>query len=409
MCKKFLVVLLILLTACGTKPIENKIEEQYVSPVRDIFLFGELDPNTKVDIKKANGNKDYSNYQFKMLGKDTYTNDLTDINNNIINLSDYKQVLLEIVSVECNHCKKLIENHLDEMLGHDIPIIQYFNIGNRDSIINFYKDIDIAIPDNLIIVASDDGMHDYIKDYLNVETYPTLISYVDGKVSFVSTGEYEDISMDAFYDLSFNNILTDLLNKDGNDLLSLYRDIEDVKKQISEENQEKIASIDNDQSSIEATYKVIGSSCDFEKISNDKSSIYMNEIDDFSTYKDKDLVLLYTYLRGNEKDNDRVDFINSLIDSNNNYEYIVIFVEGLEASSKVYKNMNNKFKCPVVSVLGYIPEDFYKVGLAAYPSAFFIRKGTYTGAYSNIKNIEKFNIALDIFLSDNSVALLKNN
>lgn len=409
MLKKLFVVLLLLLTACNTKHEEIITDEKYIDPVMDVFLFGELDPNMKVEIKKANGNKDFSNYQFKMLGKDVYKNDLIDINGNTINLGDYKQVLLEIVSTECNHCRKLIENHLNEMLNHDIKIIQYFNIGDSEAINKFYEDLNIKIPDDLIIIASDDNMHDYIKDYLGLETYPTLISFVDGKVSFVSTGEYEDISMDNFYDLSFNNPLKNLVDKDGNDLLSLYRDIDDVKKQISKQNQEKIASIDNDQSTIEATYKVIGSTCDFDIISNDKSNIYMNEVDDFSVYKDKDLVLLYTYLRGEEKDEDRVNFINSLIDSNDNYEYLVIFVEGLESSSKVYKNMANKFKCPVVSVLGYIPEDFYKVGLAAYPSAFFIRKGTYTGAYSNIENIEKFNIALDIFLSDNSVALLKNN
>lgn len=409
MLKKISLVLLLLVAACGKQTEESYIDERYVDPVKDVFLFGELDANTKVDIKKANGNKDYSNYQFKMLGKDCYKDNIIDINGNTINLNNYDNVVFEIVSIECNHCRELISNHLDEMLSYDVTLVQYFNIGKAESIIKFYDELGINIPDNLIIIPTNANIHDYIKDYLSVETYPTLVSFVNGKVSFVATGEFDDISMEYFYDISFNNQLTNLVDKNGNDLLSLLREPEDVKAQLSIENQEKIASIDNNQSTIDATYKVIGSSCDFDKISNHKSEIYMNEITDFSIYKDKELVLLYTYLRGDEKDDERVDFINSLIDSNKKYEYIVVLVEGLESSSTIYKGMLKKYKCPTISVLGYMPDDFYKIGINAYPTAFFIRKGTFTGAYSNVKDIDMFNIALDIFLSDDCVALLRNN
>ena len=112
------------------------------------------------------------------------------------------------------------------------------------------------------------------------------------------------------------------------------------------------------------------------------------------------------------KDVDQIDdleFINSLINSNSEYTYIVVLVEGLEGSSKIYKQINYKLNCPVVSVLGYLPDAFYPIGMANYPSAIFIKKGIYTGIYSNIESISKFNDALDLFLSDSCLALIKNN
>lgn len=409
MLKRFLLIFFVLLTACSKQAEEITVNEEYISPIKDVFLFGELDPNVRAEIKKANGGKDYSNYLFKMLNKNIYMEDLCDINGNTINLTNYDEIVLEVVSIECNHCMKLIKNHLNEMINNEYQLIQYFNVGNTEDIIEFYDSLGIDIPKELIIIPNDEGMYEYVKEYLVCETYPTLVSYVNNKVSFVGTGEYEDTTMDAFYDISFNNRLDKLVDKNGNDLLSILRDIEDVKNDLSIENREKIASIDNDLSTIESTYKVMGSICDYTKISNDKSNIYMNEIDDFNTYKDKNVVLLYTFLRGDEKDDERIDFINSLIDSNDNYEYIVVFVEGLESSSTVYKKINKKFNCPVVSVLGYMPEDFYKIGINQYPTAFFIRKGTFTGAYSNIESIDKFDIALDMFLSEECIALVKNN
>ena len=147
---------------------------------------------------------------------------------------------------------------------------------------------------------------------------------------------------------------------------------------------------------------------DFTLMSNKKSDIYINEIDDFTVYEDDELVLIYTFLRDNSQV-ERVDFINGLIEDNPDLSFIVILIEGAESSSAALNNMKMKFKCPVVSTLGYIPSDFFKFGIAAYPTAIFVDKGTFTGAYSNIKDKETFKKATSIFLNEGCVAYKINN
>ncbi|MEE3409605.1 MAG: hypothetical protein VZQ95_09445, partial [Erysipelotrichaceae bacterium] len=128
----------------------------------------------------------------------------------------------------------------------------------------------------------------------------------------------------------------------------------------------------------------------------------------FSVYENEKLVLLYTYLRDNSE-TEKVEFINDLMKQESDEKYIVILVEGLESSSFALKNMSVRFNCPVVSVLGRMPEDFFNFGLANYPTAVFLDKGTFTGAYSNIESKEKYTEALGIFLGDQCIAYKSNN
>ena len=100
--KKILLVLLLFLTSCTKKEEEPVItKEEYIDPAKDIFIFDQIDGNLASRIKDANAGKDFKNYQFMMLYKDIYDGVLEDINGNKFRLSDYDQVILEIVSVEC--------------------------------------------------------------------------------------------------------------------------------------------------------------------------------------------------------------------------------------------------------------------------------------------------------------------
>ena len=95
MFKKILIVLMIFfLCSCEKK---EEVKEEYIDPVRDIFIFDEIDEELQTKIKKANLNKDFENYQFKMLFKDVYGGDVKDINDNTINFTDYEK--LKIVKI----------------------------------------------------------------------------------------------------------------------------------------------------------------------------------------------------------------------------------------------------------------------------------------------------------------------
>lgn len=411
MLKKFFIVLIsFILVSCATNNEEEKLIDEYIAPVKDVFLFDELDNDLKQRIRDANGNSAFQNYQFYMLGKDIYENDLLDINGNIINFNNYDSFILEVLSTTCSHCKDSLENNLDSLLDLDVTIIQYFNVGDVDDIKNLYEDIDRSIPSNIIVIGKDEGLDDYLRHDIGIERYPTLISYKDKKISFSSIGDMDEESFKSYYEISFNNPLKkeDLIDSESNDLLSLNRSVDDVKNDLSVENQNKINDLDNDGYTIEATYKLMGKSVDFTKMSNDKSSPYISEVDDFTIYEDSDLVLLYTFLK-DETQSERIEYINELIASNDEVEYLLILIEGIDNSSSVYKKMDTKANCPVVSVEGYIPQDFFIIGITSYPTALFIRDGVYTGAYSNIENTIKFNQAIEMFLGGNCISLVRNN
>lgn len=405
MFKKLLIILLAL-SLFGCANTEDIVEKEYIDPLMDIFLFGEVSSENQKLIKKANGNKEYKNYQFKMIGLDGYDQDLTDIYGNTINLTEYDKYVLEVVSVGCDHCKKIISEYNNSLLNHGIQVIQYFNLGTKQDILDLYDDVGLSIPNDLIIVESNEEFKDYLKNVFKLESYPSLISFIDDKVTFNEYGDINEDELDAFFNLGFTDTLESKI--DLKELCSKYRNKDDVKGSLSEENINKIKALDNDGRSLGLTIEIIGSSLDFDDISNKKSSVYVNEIDSYDEYKDSELVLIYTYF-SNTQDENKVKFINKLIDSNNSVEYIVVLVEGIDSSSNVYKNMANKFHTKVVSVLGYIPDDFFKIGIAYFPTAFFVEKGTFTGAYCNIDSIDNFNKAIDMFLGDNSIALKSNN
>lgn len=408
MIKKILIALLLLLSACSVKHSEK--ESIYIDPVNDIFIFDELDEFTKAKLKLANGDKQLNNYQFKMLGKNGYQDKLVDIYNNEVDLSKYDKYILEIVSTECEHCKKLTKQHLNSLIDYGYQIIQYFNVGSTDEIFDFYNELDMQIPSQIKIISHNDNFQDYIRYDLLLEVYPTIISFVDNKVCLDVYGDTSKESIDEFIKLSFvERIPSDtFINTDGNNIIDLCRQVSDVEQSISKDNIKRLNQLDNDECSKEYTLKIIGSSVDFDKITNSKSDVYINEIDDFSYCKDKQLVLIFTYLK-DESETNKVEFINTIIDTNPDTEFIVVLIEGLESSSKAYHMMNYKFLAPVTSVLGYIPDDFFKIGISAYPTALFIENATYTGVYSNIFSTSEFKNAISIFFGEDSIALKSNN
>ncbi|MBR5341220.1 MAG: hypothetical protein IK151_04755 [Erysipelotrichaceae bacterium] len=407
-----LLILLLLLCACQ-KPEEEPqedIREEYIDPVRDVFIFEKLDPNLRVRIKKANGNNDFKNYQFKILGKEVYDGEVKDINGNTVNLKDYDRFILEVASIDCSHCRKQLSIISKLTQDSNIKLIQYFNVGTAEEVKEMYKEEGVSLNDEIIVIARDESFKNYINDTLKLKNYPTYLSCDKGIITFNTIGELNEESYPEFCDIGFVNPLkdSDLIDKDGNDLHTLNRSIEDVKSDLSKENQKKLEELDNDDYTEELTLKLMGKEPDLTTKSESSNDLYYSEVSDFKEYEEDKLVLIYTYLRDNSE-TDKVLFINDLMEGYEDLKFVVVLVEGFESSSAALRNMNIRFNCPVVSVLGNLPEDLFNFGLAAYPTTLFVDKGTFTGAYSNVESKEKFDTAIELFLSENCIAYKRNN
>ena len=410
--KALTIVLLILLSACSkVTEVDNSIEtKEYVEPINDVFIFDQIDNESRSLLKYANGNKEFENYQFKMLKQDTYLRNLLDFNNNTINLKDINTYLLCVISTDCKHCKQMIKDHLETMRISNVKPILYFNVGDKKDILDFFNEIQVDISSDLIIIPHDEMMEKYIKEELHLESYPSLICFYDGKVSFDEYGDIDNEQFETLYDIGFVNRLEYVKNDniEWSNIIKSARSIEDVKGSLSKENYEKLKAIDNDNSTIDYSLKLMGSRLNYDLISANKDSMFVSEIDDYSIYKDKDVVIIYTYF-ANEEETDKVRFINSLIASNKEVEYIVVLIEGMDSSSNYYRQMGVKFNCKATSVLGYTPDDFYRLGVSKYPTAFFVEKSTFTGAYSNIDSVNNFNKAIKLFFGDECIAQKSNN
>ena len=402
-------LILLLICGCGEKQEEEKKDRsqeiEYLDPVRDVFIYSELDELLQERIKKANCNEEFKNYQFQMLGTEIYEDGLKDIHDDDIDLKSFELFCLDVVSVECGHCRKQLPVIADLAKESDIPIIQYFNVGTTDEILDLYEEEDVDIPEQLIVIPRDQGMAHYISSVLGLKQYPTFVSYENGKVVFNAVGEIDEESFDAVREISFSDpVDADLIREK----MELNRSVEDLKADLSSENLAKLEALDHDDYTMQLSFELMGRKLDFDDISRRKSDVYLNQIDDFSVYEDKRLVLIYTYLRDNSE-TEKVKFINELMSVSDEVDYIVVLIEGMESSSAALKNMQIGFTCPVASNLGYMPDDFYSFGLIAYPTAVFVDRGTFTGAYSDITDKETFENAIDIFLSDDSIAYKHNN
>lgn len=392
------------MSGCTRK--EEKLE--YIDPVRDIFIFGELATDTQTKLKQANANNEFRNYQFLMLGDDAYAKTLKDINDNDVNMNEYDRVMLEIVSVKCSHCRKQL-HELEKMMSFDdVMFIQYFNVGNKQEILKVYEEEGIEIPDNLMIIEHDMDFEDYIRYYLKIENYPTIITYDNGKVVFDTYGEHDENSIDRIYEISFVDpiIEDDLCDAEGNKLLDILRTSDDVKNDLSADNQKKLE--DLGKKSEELTLKLMSKSFDPTVYKKTNNTIYYNEIEDYSDLMEEEVVVLYESLT-DDTAKEKVEFVNNLIAADQDKSYILVLDEGADSSSEILRNMQTRFNCPVVSLLSRIPDDLMIYDINDFPSALFINKGTITGTYLNIKDSESFTNAINMFLGNESIALKKNN
>ena len=322
-------------------------------------------------------------------------------------MKDYDRVFFEVVSVKCSHCRRMLHQLQEMEKPSDVLFVQYFNVGEKQEICDLYAEEEVTMRKDFFLVAHQDELADYIRHDLKIESYPTLICFKDGKVTFSIVGEFDQTKWPLITDISFANPLSreELSDEKGNYLPDLIRTSDDVKASLSKENQEKLESLGSESEKL--TLKRMGKTFSFAIVRTSHSSVYYNEIEDYSSYADKELVIFYDDL--NEGDpKEKIALVNELIKTQADREYIVVLDEGMASSSSVLENSGMRYECPVISMLSAIPEDFIDYEIGSYPSAVFVEKGTVTGVCTQLDE-KRYKMAAEFFLSEGCIARKDNN
>ena len=214
--KKLLILLLALCMLGGCSKQEAPIDDEtdktvYIEPVNDVDVFGYLKKDVYDRLYKANGDKEVESYLLEYIGNDLIDYELTDIDGNTFELSDYKvsSLIIEIAGNWCSHCKDQALQYTDELLEAypDLVFIQYFNEGDADEIKAFYAEIGHPMPENVIIVPEDNEFSSRLLSSYNPKFYPGFLFFKDGKLSWIKTSSLSREEMDLCYDVAFNNVL----------------------------------------------------------------------------------------------------------------------------------------------------------------------------------------------------------
>lgn len=405
MIRKILLCFLILLCSCSRSEDKNKIE--YIDPVKDLFVFGELNNQSAERIRNANADEEFRNYQFRMLEKEVYSETVTDIDGEPLDLTDHEKIYFDVVSVKCSHCRKQLHQLEELTLDPDTLFVQYFNVGDAQAIRDLYEEEGLTMRDDISIIPYSEELEDFIRYDLKIENYPTLICFKDGKVTFSVVGEFEAAKWPLIADISFEHVLSreELSDGEGNYLPDLIRGIDEVKASLSEENREKLADLGKESEKL--TLKRIGKPFSFTVTKISHSDVYVNEIEDYSGYEDKELVIFYENLNDGDPV-EKIALINELIEAKEGREYIVVLNEGMGSSSAILRSSGLHFECPVISMLSAIPEGFIDYEIGDYPSAVFVEKGTLTGVCTQL-DTERYHKAAKIFLGEGCIARRDNN
>lgn len=412
--KKILTILMMfLLCACSSNAISVDYDEdetsvtqsEFIEPTSEPDIFNLLNYDTKQLLYNANGKEDVDTYVIKNLGKELIDASLTDYNGNTINLADYKdkKLVIEVVASWCSHCKEQASTYNDyllEALGDDVTFIQYFANGDKSNIDAFYSEVGIDVPSNIVICINNEEVTNKLLTEYELSLTPSFYFFDSGILTWEVTGTLDSTNYELFKDIAFNKALdlSTLTDSDGKDILSYIRSEEDVKKDLSEANYSKIEALDNDGYTTSLTLKYMGSDFGFNNVLSNESE-FTSEVY-FSDYVNSELIIVFI----NEYNADYIKMINDFTSKHSDINVIV-----LNTSDENNDQIASAVDAKVVSIMNEVPEVLNDINMSAFPSALFIKEGTITGAYSNIESSDKLFEAYNLFLTDNSIALLANN
>lgn len=406
--------MIFLLCACSSNDAnnENNNEEvidnansEFISPINKENIFEYLNDETKDLLYKANGDKDVDTTVLTNLGKELIEGNIVDYNGNTVNLSDYKnkKLVIEVVASWCSHCKDQAKNYSDDLLNvlsDDTVFIQYFVSGNNEEIAEFYNEIDLEVPTNIIIGVNNDELTNTLIEKYDFEFTPSFYFFNNGVLTWQLVGTLDSDDYKLFEDIAFNDGLNldMLVDNSGNSIFNSIRDEEDIKNDLSQENYAKLESLDNDGNTISYTLKYLGVDVDYYHTYSNESE-FESEVS-YVDYADSDLIVVFI----NEYDETIISMLNEFTSTNPNINLVC-----LNTSDEDNKLIAYKLDAKLSSIMNEIPKIFDEMEFPIFPSALFIKKGIITGAYSNIESSSKLLEAYNLFLTDKSIALIANN
>lgn len=407
--------LIVCLCSCSKNDIEVSTHK-YIEPVNDKNFFSRLNEETKDILFNANTGNILNDGQLKLFNKELPNLVVKDIDGNDVDFNDYinSNIVLEVVSKNCTHCKEQIrENNSDIIENHnELTFIQYFVEGNREEILEVYRNENAPIEDSVIIIPECEDFLNYLLD-VGVELTPALICYSKGKITWPQVGPTTLSMFNRFYDVAFSDVYNDVkfIDNDGNSIFDNNRSVDDVRNDLSEENIKLLEDLDEDGFTVSETLSIIGNTIDFSNcaVAMDNS---VPVVDDFSIYNDKNVVLFYLYMSDFKNlDLDHINLLSRIVKENSDIEFITIVIDEDSSSTSysVYKKYNKDIGGLVVSSKSNLPKDTSKIEVSNFPSAIFIEKGTFVGAFSGLSDIKGFNNAKKLFFGENSIAYLENN
>lgn len=401
--KKILIILLVLLlVGCDAKQEETNISYKFIDPVSDEKLFSYLNEESASLLKKANGGDDLDNSTLNNIGKDLPSYTFESYDGQTINLNDYldSKLIFEVVSTTCSHCMQQAKVNNQSIVDSldNITFIQYFIGGSKDSIDSFYKEIGESIPSDEVILLENKDFTDYLVSNFNFEATPTFYFYNNGSLTFDFVGTFSLEDYENLYSVAFENALdiNKLTDENGVSIFNYQRDIDDVKNDLGSDNYNKLVSLDNDEKTVNLTLNNIGKTFDFYNQLDDESN-FTSEVD-FTNYTSGDLMIVMV----NEYDEEFLNMLNDFYKDNSDISLIVV-----NMSDEDNLSMARLLDAPLVSIMNQVPEILNSGKLGTYPACVFIKDSIITGIYSNIESLDKLQYAKDIFLGEDSIALIK--
>ena len=410
--KKLICLLLIVfLFSCNSNINSEEIidvSDEYIEPINEVSYFELLNETTKNKIKDLYEATPANNV-IKMLKKDFFDGTLIDYYGSAVDFSTLKDksFVFEISQIVCDHCQKqlpLMETILEKS---DDLVFQYFaNAENKDDVDEFYDKNAYAIPKELTVLIKSEEMGDYITE-LGVDSTPTFLFVNKGIIEFACVGQLPFPRYSSIKRLAFENPLAqnELVTNDGQDIFSLTRDYDDVLNDLSTASKDKLALIDNSE---ELTVNVIGQYVEFFTVYElgEEPPIYTL---DFTKYVNKPLIVFYLGNVNNNLEND-ISIINEFIKDHKNVNMVAILMDNKDLStSVVYKNLDVKLDCDVVSSNAEVVVQLLDTKVYEYPAALFIQDNVFTGGVYKIQDADTLNRAYDTFLGEGSIAKKVNN
>lgn len=404
-------VLVLLLTGCSastSEPID--ISDKYIKPINEVSFYNELKKETKDKLDFVYGGDKVNNNLIEMIGKVLTSQELEDINGNKVYFEDLqkKNIVLEVVQESCEHCLKqvpLTESILES--DEDAVFVQFFAFGEKEEIEDFYERAKTEINDKLIIIPENDEMRDYVKK-VGVDSTPTFIFFNHGVCTFACSGDLSLPKYNRAKKLAFQDSISrdDLVNEEGISVFDLGRDYNDVLNDLSFESRDKLAKIENSE---QLTIDVLGQYVKFNELYEKDENEPMYEIETFTKYVNKPLIIFYVgYIKDNiDKD---VAVINTFAEKHPEINLLTILMDTKDVqTSNKYAELGLKLETDVISSNAEIPQQLLDTKVYTYPAALFIQENTFVGGCHSIDNPDTIERAYETFIGEDSIAIIDNN